>query len=191
MWLDFGNAQLVDDANTIRIYSKVNWEFGTDYKLTMTHLNLVKLASNMIHNIQHFRPNGTIIIFMKCAIAVQLRNSAWKRKLNRFFPSIFLRCFCFPMFYFRDILTLRDTIRKKFLIYYAEENLYDSKAHQMAENRIMDSVEEFDQVWRCLKPLKHIKMVKVFFVIRISTSELLQIIWRLGPGSIRQNYRKK
>lgn len=37
-------------------------------------------------------------------------------------------------------------VRKNFLMYYAQENLFDLKAKQMAENRLMDDVEHFDEV---------------------------------------------
>lgn len=47
---------------------------------------------------------------------------------------------------FSDILKLREIVRKKFLMYYAQENLFDLKARQMAENRIMDDVEQFNEV---------------------------------------------
>lgn len=72
-------------------------------------------------------------------------------------------------------------------MYYAEENLYDTKARQMAENRIMDSVEEFNQVRACFD----FSVVVNSSVIWISTLELLSIIWRLGRGRIQQDYRKK
>lgn len=32
-------------------------------------------------------------------------------------------------------------------MYYAQENLFDLKARQMAENRLMDEVEFFAMVW--------------------------------------------
>lgn len=37
-------------------------------------------------------------------------------------------------------------VRKNFLMYYAQENLFDLKARQVAENRLMDEVEFFATV---------------------------------------------
>lgn len=47
---------------------------------------------------------------------------------------------------FRDILKLREMVRKNFLMYYAQENLFDLKARQVAEDRLMDDVEYFARV---------------------------------------------
>lgn len=46
----------------------------------------------------------------------------------------------------RDILKLREMVRKNFLMYYAQENLFDLKARHIAENQLMDEVEFFAMV---------------------------------------------
>lgn len=100
----------------------------------------------MIRKIQQCQLNGMIIMCMKCAIDVQSKNSALKRMLLFNESIVKILIICFPHDFFSDILKLRDIVRKNFLMYYAQENLFDLKARQIAENRIMDAAENFGDV---------------------------------------------
>ena len=83
--------------------------------------------------------------------------------------------------FFRDILVIRDIVRKTYMMYYAQENLLHLKGRQVAENRLMNDIEAFGKV--------------CFRIYSISTdlqgvtlAGLSSEIQRLDEASIRSGY---
>lgn len=85
-----------------------------------------------------------IITCMKCGTDDRPPNFVWKRNFFYIFNLKMKPIVAWN--HCRDILKLREMVRKNFLMYYAQENLFDLKARQMAENRLMDEVEFFAMV---------------------------------------------
>lgn len=44
------------------------------------------------------------------------------------------------------MLAIKDIARRNYILYYVQENLLDLRAQQIAEQKLMDEVEDFEKV---------------------------------------------